>query len=272
MQTVMSHATLKPVLDPLLALRAVMRGKALMRLKYEGKDKAPDLSNPDSKWHNDPEGYAEDLFAYYECFKCKKPYYGGERVCGEAGGAFDPTELVCGGCSPWSGDIDCPKHGKDFIEFKCRFCCSVAVRDCPRRGSGNGVGGVRLSVSSVEALAPFCPFSFCWPSVADRRLLQVVVLCRGTPPFPLLFIPGVVLLRHHPLLRAVPQRPWLEQHHGPLPLPGRQEGGGDGQVPPRHQAPTRGRGVPLGLWRLSQRTDVLGEGSFLCVCVCLLCV
>ena len=51
MQTVMSHATLKPVLDPLLALRAVMRGKALMRLKYEGKDKAPDLSNPDSKWH-----------------------------------------------------------------------------------------------------------------------------------------------------------------------------------------------------------------------------
>ena len=131
MQTVMSHATLKPVLDPLLALRAVMRGKALMRLKYEGKDKAPELSNPDSKWHNDPEGYAEDLFAYYECFKCKKPYYGGERVCGEAGGAFDPTELVCGGCSPWSGDIDCPKHGKDFIEFKCRFCCSVAVRGCP---------------------------------------------------------------------------------------------------------------------------------------------
>ncbi len=49
-------------------------------------------------------------------------------MCGEAGGAFDPTELVCGGCSPWSGDIDCPKHGKDFIEFKCRFCCSVAVR------------------------------------------------------------------------------------------------------------------------------------------------
>jgi hypothetical protein len=69
----------------------------------------------------------QDLFAYYLCFKCRKPYFGGERVCGEGGGAFDPTELVCGGCSPWSGEIDCPKHGKDFIEFKCRFCCSVAV-------------------------------------------------------------------------------------------------------------------------------------------------
>jgi hypothetical protein len=154
-QTPMSHPALKPVVDPLLALRAVVRGKALMRLKYEGKDKAPELSNPDSKWHNDPEGYAEDLFAYYECFKCKKPYYGGERVCGEAGGAFDPTELVCGACSPWSGDIDCPKHGKDFIEFKCRFCCSVAVRGSPHfpvcRGVGWGVecGEWAVGCSSV---------------------------------------------------------------------------------------------------------------------------
>ena len=80
----------------------------------------------------------QDLFAYYLCFKCRKPYFGGERVCGEGGGAFDPTELVCGGCSPWSGEIDCPKHGKDFIEFKCRFCCSVAVRG---RTVALGVGG-----------------------------------------------------------------------------------------------------------------------------------
>ncbi len=152
-QTPMSHPALKPVVDPLLALRAVVRGKALMRLKYEGKDKAPELSNPDSKWHNDPEGYAEDLFAYYECFKCKKPYYGGERVCGEAGGAFDPTELVCGACSPWSGDIDCPKHGKDFIEFKCRFCCSVAVRGTPISLFVGALVGV-LSVGNGRCCGP----------------------------------------------------------------------------------------------------------------------
>lgn len=24
----------------------------------------------------------------------------------------------------------CPKHGSDFIEYKCRFCCSVAVFFC----------------------------------------------------------------------------------------------------------------------------------------------
>lgn len=25
---------------------------------------------------------------------------------------------------------DCKKHGKDYIEFKCRFCCSVALWFC----------------------------------------------------------------------------------------------------------------------------------------------
>jgi hypothetical protein len=55
----MSHPTLKAVVDPLLELRKVLRAKALMRLKYENKDSAPELKNPDSKWYNNPEGYAE---------------------------------------------------------------------------------------------------------------------------------------------------------------------------------------------------------------------
>ena len=25
---------------------------------------------------------------------------------------------------------DCPKHGVDFLEYKCRYCCSVAVYFC----------------------------------------------------------------------------------------------------------------------------------------------
>lgn len=41
---------------------------------------------------------------------------------------FDAAELVCGVCS----DIGqmCPKHGADFLEYKCRFCCSVAMFFC----------------------------------------------------------------------------------------------------------------------------------------------
>ena len=70
---------------------------------------------------------------------------------------FDPSELVCGGCSDvaqaqvvylehhqtmlWSLVVFgyhlchlflqiCAKHGTDFLEYKCRYCCSVAVYFC----------------------------------------------------------------------------------------------------------------------------------------------
>ena len=58
----------------------------------------------------------------------QQPYFGGERLCGAGGGEFDPSELLCGGCVPHSADSVCRKHGTEFIEFKCRFCCGIAVR------------------------------------------------------------------------------------------------------------------------------------------------
>lgn len=60
-------------------------------------------------------------------------YYGGEARCDiELGGSgdFDPSELVCGACSDVSRAQMCPKHGTDFLEYKCRYCCSVAVFFC----------------------------------------------------------------------------------------------------------------------------------------------
>lgn len=30
----------------------------------------------------------------------------------------------------WSRLQMCPKHGTDYLEYKCRFCCSVAVYFC----------------------------------------------------------------------------------------------------------------------------------------------
>ena len=60
-----------------------------------------------------------------------KAYFGGEARCDlEAGGAdtYNPEELVCGGCSDVSQAQMCPKHGTDYLEYKCRYCCSVAVR------------------------------------------------------------------------------------------------------------------------------------------------
>lgn len=45
---------------------------------------------------------------------------------------FNPLELMCGGCSAAaSGHAKCKKgHGKEYIEFKCRYCCSMATYFC----------------------------------------------------------------------------------------------------------------------------------------------
>lgn len=49
---------------------------------------------------------------------------------GGAGESFNPMELVCGGCSDVSRAQMCPRHGADYLEYKCRYCCSVAVFFC----------------------------------------------------------------------------------------------------------------------------------------------
>ena len=46
---------------------------------------------------------------------------------------FKPEELVCAKCSSLgvsAGTTKCDTHGTDFIDFKCRFCCSIAVWFC----------------------------------------------------------------------------------------------------------------------------------------------
>jgi len=72
-----------------------------------------------------------DRFAYYLCHKCKKPYFGGEKQCAVAAPEnFDPEELICGGCAPGAAEQNCSKHGRDYLEYKCRYCCSIAIWFC----------------------------------------------------------------------------------------------------------------------------------------------
>lgn len=120
---------------------------AYFRLEYEGLAKAVTADG------TDPTRYAMERYAYYVCSQCGKvriehsipsmslmpltaytsfqAYYGGEARCdAELGENFNPQELVCGGCSDVSKAKMCPKHGMDFLEYKCRYCCSVAVFFC----------------------------------------------------------------------------------------------------------------------------------------------
>ncbi|PIK37591.1 putative E3 ubiquitin-protein ligase MYCBP2 [Apostichopus japonicus] len=130
-----NHKSLQEDLAPIQTLEADVRRKALMRLEYEGLDKCEAVTTPGARYHNNPAGFAMNRYAYYVCFKCSKAYYGGEARCDQdaaaAGyGDFNPAELICGGCSDVARAQLCPKHGTDYLEYKCRYCCSVAVYFC----------------------------------------------------------------------------------------------------------------------------------------------
>ena len=106
------------------------------RLKFEGLDKDKRLHDPKDRYYKKPQEYAMARLSYYMCFKCKDPYFGGLKACenvNEGGGEYKPEELVCGKCAAVSvkaGIRDCKTHGKEYIEFKCKFCCSVAQWFC----------------------------------------------------------------------------------------------------------------------------------------------
>ena len=109
--------------------------KAVDRAKVEGIDKHERLKDPTSLYYNKLEEFAIFKLSFYQCFKCKDPYFGGMKDC-EAGqdmGNYKPEELVCGKCAIPAvslGKTKCEKHGTDYIEFKCRFCCSIAQWYC----------------------------------------------------------------------------------------------------------------------------------------------
>jgi E3 ubiquitin-protein ligase MYCBP2 len=126
------HPALEEELKPIRDLKANVQQKALQRLEFEGLSKARELVDPTSKWHNNREGFSMDKYAYFMCHKCTHPYFAGQRRCdaGEDDKPFDPADLVCGGCSGSVLAAECPTHGKDFLEWKCQFCCTVSSWYC----------------------------------------------------------------------------------------------------------------------------------------------
>ncbi|KAI6241073.1 RCR-type E3 ubiquitin transferase [Aphelenchoides fujianensis] len=124
------HPALESLLAPLRAIHEDVKRKAVLRLEYDGLLKSKPLTSPDSEYFENPAGYALDHYVYVLCSKCGKPYFGGESRCQEAleSSTYDPDELICGACSDIAGAPVCGRHGTEFLEYKCKFCCSVAQR------------------------------------------------------------------------------------------------------------------------------------------------
>ena len=114
---------------------------SLKRFILEGLDKDPRLTDVNSPWYNKREEFAMKRLSFYMCYICKKPYFAGRRECGndpnmnheDPNKDYDPKDCICGkdaNLSGISGVTNCKLHGKDFIEYKCKFCCKIASWFC----------------------------------------------------------------------------------------------------------------------------------------------
>uniref|UniRef100_A0A1I7W188 RCR-type E3 ubiquitin transferase n=1 Tax=Loa loa TaxID=7209 RepID=A0A1I7W188_LOALO len=126
------HPSVADLLLPLKDLYNEVLSKARLRLEYDGLLLSHATSSESSELHKKPDEYAMERYMYVLCFKCGKAYFGGESRCQQEldNSQYNPEELICGGCSDVVGAQICGRHGVDFLEFKCRFCCSVAVYFC----------------------------------------------------------------------------------------------------------------------------------------------
>ena len=44
---------------------------------------------------------------------------------------INPKERLCSGCGvPQNFETKCDKHGEEYIQWKCQFCCSLATFFC----------------------------------------------------------------------------------------------------------------------------------------------
>jgi E3 ubiquitin-protein ligase MYCBP2 len=113
-----------------------IKAKALERAKIEGLHKHPKFLDPGYEYHGNLAEYAMFKCSYYMCHKCGDPFFGGLKDC-DAGQQeardFKPEDLMCGKCSSkiiGAGVKSCAKHGTDYIDYKCKFCCSIALFFC----------------------------------------------------------------------------------------------------------------------------------------------
>ncbi|KAL3880993.1 hypothetical protein ACJMK2_033194 [Sinanodonta woodiana] len=130
-QKAMEHPVLKDYLIPIRALCEEVRRMALTRLTHDGLQDTESIRTPGAPFYQDPAGFAINKYAYYICFKCKQPYFGGVARCEEQDVVENnrQEEFVCVRCSQSQSPI-CVKHGTDYLEYKCRYCCSLATFYC----------------------------------------------------------------------------------------------------------------------------------------------
>lgn len=132
---------IQEIISSNLRLYSQICNMAIERLKFEGLNKDQKLTDPNSKWYNNELSYALNRLSYYMCYECKQPYFAGLRECGDGPNVnvdnpnqeYDPKDLICGkhaNIFGVAGITECKTHGREFVEYKCRFCCKISSWFC----------------------------------------------------------------------------------------------------------------------------------------------
>ena len=136
-QALVAHPLLDGLVKPYVELQEAEEAKALERLESEfpqGRG-CPELEDEHSPFYHNKAKYACHRYRYSQCHRCHKPYFAGLRQCQDAAAdepdqALDETQLLCYACTPHAPGTVCAVHGPEFMQYKCRYCCSVASWYC----------------------------------------------------------------------------------------------------------------------------------------------
>ena len=131
----MKHERAKEIFKPINELSKKIKKIALDQLEIDKRTNDDEVENKDGEFYNKPDEYAMKLYSIYICYDCNKPYFGGENECNvddqEEENKIDPSERLCLKCAkPQTFATTCDKHGAEYIQWKCQFCCSMATYYC----------------------------------------------------------------------------------------------------------------------------------------------
>jgi E3 ubiquitin-protein ligase MYCBP2 len=74
----------KPLVDEMkdvISMEEDVLKKSMERAKFEDLHKNPRLKDPNDRFYNDLRSFSIYKLSYYQCFKCKSPYFGGMKDC-----------------------------------------------------------------------------------------------------------------------------------------------------------------------------------------------
>ena len=127
---------LGPVFIKMHQFKRRIEEMAIEEASYAGLKLSPQLKDPDDPYFNDWPRLAINSCTYYECFSCKEPYFGGMINCRQTMREernIKKENLRCNKCLSEElgfGQFSCDIHGDKFIDYKCRFCCNIALYVC----------------------------------------------------------------------------------------------------------------------------------------------